>query len=162
MLLVDFQSETTPVHSLFEYSGSSKKDSWEKQWFSAYVSLVISYIKNNAWRFLGHEYPKTFIRGNECIILLLTLFFISGTQNFAKNNYGSLILPLSLRQSFLTYHCDITTLDLWRHADVGCWHCDLIFVDYFCTPKLAQMRSSLVNNSHEYRFLTTRYSCPSV
>ena len=33
-----------------------------------------------------------------------------------------------------------------------------MFVECFCTRKLAQRRSSLVNNSRGYRFLTTRYS----
>ena len=44
--------------------------------------------------------------------------------------------------------CDVTTVDLWRQANV--------FVDCFCTHKTAQKRSSLVNNSREYQFLTTR------
>ena len=48
--------------------------------------------------------------------------------------------------SFCIHH------DLWRHAIGRYLHCDLIFVDCFCTRKLAQKRSSLVNNNHEYRF----------
>ena len=39
-----------------------------------------------------------------------------------------------------------------------CWHCDVIFVDCSCTCKLAGRRSSQVNNSHEYRFLTSIHS----
>ena len=66
------------------------------------------------------------------------------------------------RRSFLTQHCDVTTVDLWRHENVGYWHCDAIFVDCSCTRKLAQRRSSLVNNNHEYRILTIRYSRLSV
>ena len=60
--------------------------------------------------------------------------------------------------SFLTQHCDVITVDLWRHANVRHWHCDVIFVDCSCTRKLAQRRSSLVNNNREYWFLTIRYS----
>ena len=45
---------------------------------------------------------------------------------------------------------------------MGYRHCDVIFVDCSCTCKFAQRRSSLVNNNHEYRFLTTRYSRLSV
>ena len=56
----------------------------------------------------------------------------------------------------------VTTVDLWRHANVGHWHFDVIFVDCPCTRKLAQMRSSLVNNHREYRYLTTQYSRFSV
>ena len=79
---------------------------------------------------------KIFIHGNECIILFLTRYFISRTQNSTKNNHISVISPLSLRQSLLTYHCDVTTIDLWRHANVGYWHCDVIFVDCFLHPQI--------------------------
>ena len=41
-------------------------------------------------------------------------------------------------------------------------HCHVTFVDCSCSTKFAQMRSSLVNNNREYRFLTTRYSRLSV
>ena len=82
--------------------------------------------------------------------------------------------------SFLTYHCDVTTVDQWAHANVGHWHCDVttvdpwphanaghghcdvIFFDCSCTRSLKQRRSSLVNNNREYWFLTTRYSWLSV
>ena len=63
---------------------------------------------------------------------------------------------------FLTEHCDVTTIDLWRHANAKYWYCEVIFVDCHCTRKLAQRRSSLVNNSREYRYLATRYSRLSV
>ena len=63
---------------------------------------------------------------------------------------------------FLTWHCDVITVDLWRHASARHWHCDVIFIDCSSTRKLAQRRSSLVNNNREYRFLTTRYSRLSV
>ena len=63
---------------------------------------------------------------------------------------------------FLTEHCDVTTIDLWRHANANYWYCDVIFVYCHCTRKLAQRRSSLVNNSREYRYLATRYSRLSV
>ena len=63
---------------------------------------------------------------------------------------------------FLTQHCDVTTIDLWRHANAKYWYCDVIFVYCHCTCKLAQRRSSLVNNSREYRYLATRYSRLSV
>ena len=56
-----------------------------------------------------------------------------------------------LGRPFLTEHCDVTTIDLWRHANAKYWYCDVIFVYCHCTRKLAQGRSSLVNNSREYR-----------
>ena len=66
------------------------------------------------------------------------------------------------RRPFLTEHCDVTTIDLWCHANVKYWYCDVILVYCHCTRKLAQRRSSLVNNSREYRYLATRYSRLSV
>ena len=63
---------------------------------------------------------------------------------------------------FLTEHCDVTTIDLWRHENAKNWYCEVIFVDCHYTRKLAQRRSSLVNNSREYRYLATRYSRLSV
>ena len=66
-------------------------------------------------------------------------------------------------RSFLTWHCDVITVDLWRHANARHWHCDVIsLIDCSSTRKLAQRRSSLVNNNREYRFLSTRYSRLSV
>ena len=61
-------------------------------------------------------------------------------------------------RSIVTYHCDVSTVDLWHHTNK---HCDIIFVDCSCMCKLAQWGSSLVNNNNnnsEYRFPTTRYS----
>ena len=63
---------------------------------------------------------------------------------------------------FLTQHYDVITIDLWRHANARNWYCDVIFVDCHCTRKLAQRRSSLVNNNREYRYPATRYSRLSV
>ena len=94
------------------------------------------------------------IHDNECTNLFLTRYFMSWTHNSAKKT----IIDRSFRHCgyglyFLTQHCDVTRVDMWRHANVGFWHCDAIFVDYSCTPKLAQRRSSLVNNNREYRFV---------
>ena len=61
-------------------------------------------------------------------------------------------------RSFLTWYCDVTTIDLWRHVKARYWYCDVIFVDCYCTRKMAQRRSSLVNNSREYWYPATRYS----
>ena len=65
-------------------------------------------------------------------------------------------------RSFLTWYYDVTTIVLWRHANARYWYCDVIFVDCYCTRKLAQRRSSLVKNSLEYRHPATRYSRLSV
>ena len=46
---------------------------------------------------------------------------------------------------FLTQHCDVTTIDLWRLANAKYWYCDVIFVYCHCTCKLAQRRITAVN-----------------
>ena len=145
----------------------------------------ISEIKNTAWvtvnndflsrvRWFGndfHEWPlpirltsdkKIVIHGNECIILFLTCYFMSWTHKSAKNYYRALVSPLLPRGAFSDRALWRTTIDLWRHANEKYWYCDVIFVYCHCMRKLAQRRSSLVNNSREYRYLATRYSRLSV
>ena len=128
-----------------------------RQWFSR-VTKYSSRVKIIAES--PHEWQKIVIHGNECIILFLTRYFMSWTHKSA-------IIERSFRhccqgRPFLTEHCDVTTIDLWRHANAKYWYCDVIFVYCHCTRKLAQRRSSLVNNSREYRYLATRYSRLSV
>ena len=56
-----------------------------------------------------HELPWIIvIHGNECIILFLTRYFMSWTQNSAKNIHRSLISQLSPRTV-------VSDLALWRH-----------------------------------------------
>ena len=124
-------------------------------WFSLVTSSLVKIIAESP-----HSWQKIVIHGNECIILFLTRYFMSWTHKSA-------IIERSFRhccqgRPFLTEHCDVTTIDLWRHANAKYWYCDVIFVYCHCTRKLAQRRSSLVNNSREYRYLATRYSRLSV
>ena len=126
-----------------------------RQWFSRVTKSRVKIIAESP-----HEWQKIVIHGNECIILFLTRYFMSWTHKSA-------IIERSFRhccqgRPFLTEHCDVTTIDLWRHANAKYWYCDVIFVYCHCTRKLAQRRSSLVNNSREYRYLATRYSRLSV
>ena len=122
--------------------------------------------RSHEWKSLANRItsdPKIVIHGNECIIIFLTRYFMSLEHSILLKT----IIDRSFRncrqgRSFLTSHCGVTRVDLWRHANAGYLHCDVIFVDCSCTRKLAQMRSSLVNNNREYRFLITRYSRPSV
>ena len=126
-----------------------------RQWFSRVTKSRVKIIAESP-----HEWQKIVIHGNECIVLFLTRYFMSWTHKSA-------IIERSFRhccqgRPFLTEHCDVTTIDLWRHANAKYWYCDVIFVYCHCTRKLAQRRSSLVNNSREYRYLATRYSWLSV
>ena len=129
---------------------------------SAMIFTSDKVTNENHCRIASRVTKKIVIHGNECIVLLLTCYFLSWTHKSAKNYHRALISPLLPGQPFLTEHCDITTNDLWRHANAKYWYCDVIFVYCHCTCKLAQRRSSLVNNSREYRYLATRYSRLSV
>ena len=125
--------------------------------------------RSHEWKSLANHFTsdqKIVINGNECIILFLTRYFMPWTHRFATNNHRSLISPLSLRTVFsdltLWSHHNWAVTSRERHANARHWHCDVIFGDCSCACKLAQMRSSLVNNNREYRFLTARYSRLSV
>ena len=138
----------------------------------------MKYIKINAWVTVNNDFfvtsetirqwwkslpnrltsdKKIVIHGSECTILFLTRYFMSWTHKSAKNYHRALISPLLPRAAF-------SDRALWRHHNwsVTSWKrektCIVIFVDCHCTRKLAQRRSSLVNNSREYRYLATRYS----
>ena len=84
--------------------------------------------RNHEWKSLANRLtsdPKIVIHGKKCIILFLTRYFMSWAHN-VKNNYRSLISPLSLRTAFsdfvlwrhhswsVTSH-ERTALALWRH-----------------------------------------------
>ena len=143
----------------------------ELPWITIFGSRVRRFANNfHEWR--SHEWkslanritsdPKIVIHGNECIILFLTRYLMSWTHLSAKIIIQRWFRHCRQGQSFLIQYCDVSTVYPWRHANVGHWHCDVIFVDCSRTRKLAQRRSSLVNNSREYRYLIIRYSRLSV
>ena len=139
-------------------------------------------IKNNAWvtvnndflsrvRQFGNDFhewrshcriasrvTKIVIHRNECIIFFLHAMLCHEHTNPLRTIIERSFCHCCQGRPFLTEHCDVTTIDLWRHENAKNWHCDVIFVDCHCTRKLAQRRPSLVNNSREYRYLATRYS----
>ena len=133
-------------------------------------------IKNNAWVTVNNDFlsrvrrfgnenhcrlasrvTKIVIHGNEFIY-----YFLHTVLCHSHTNSLRTIIERSFRHCchgwpFLIEHCDVTTIDLWRHANAKYWYCDVIFLYCHCTRKLTQRRSSLVNNSREYRYLATRY-----
>ena len=143
----------------------------ELPWITIFGSRVRRFAndfhewRSHEWKLLANRITsdlKFVIHSNECIILFLTRYFMSWTHNSAKNNHRSLILQLSPRTV-------VSDLALWRHHSgsvtsrereiLALWH---HICHCSCTCKLAQRRSSLVNNNREYRFLITWYSRPSV
>ena len=95
---------------------------------------------------------KIVIHGNECIIFFLTRYIMSWSHNPAKQSSIAQFATVTKDDPF----CDVTTVDLWRHANAAHWHCDSIFVDCSRTRKLVQRRYSPVNINREYRSFTTR------
>ena len=134
------------------------------QWFSRVTKSRVEIIGKSP-----HEWPKKslFTVTNALFYFLHAILYLEHTVTINDTVLLQTLIDRSFRhcrygRSFLTWHCDVITVDLWRHANVRHWHCDVIFIDCSCTRKLAQRRSSLVNNNREYRFLTTRYSRLSV
>ena len=143
----------------------------ELPWITIFGSRVRRFAndfhewRSHEWKSLANRItsdPKIVIHGNKCIILFLIRYFISRTQNSAKkqSSIGDFaIVAKAVFADLLWRHhnwsvmsCECRLLALWRH----------IRRLFFCKRRLAQRPSSLVNNSREYRFLTTRYSRPSV
>ena len=140
------------------------------------------YIKNNAWVPLNNDFLSRVRRfGNDFrhewkslpnrlksdkkslfTVRNVLFYFLHAILCHDHTNPLRTIIEHSFRhccqgQPFLTEHCDVTTIDLWRHANAKYWYCDVIFLCCHCTRKLAQRRSSQVNNSREYRYLATLY-----
>ena len=129
---------------------------------SAMIFTSDEVTSENHCRIASRVTKKIAIHGNECIILFLTRYFLSLTHKSAKHYHRALISSMLPRAAF-------SDRALWRHHKWSVtswerkyWYCDVIFVYCHCTRKLAQRRSSLVNNSREYRYLVTRYSRLSV
>ena len=129
-----------------------------RQWFSRETKSRVKIIADSP-----HEWQKKSL----FTVMNVLFYFLYAISCHERTNPLRTITERSFRHCcqgwpFLTEHCDVTTIDLWRHANAKYWYCDVIFVYCYCTRNLAQRRSSLVNNSREYRYLATRYSRLSV
>ena len=99
---------------------------------------------------------KIFILGNPCIILypiILYMYVILCPENTPAETIDRFVKD----GVFFTFHCNFTTVDLWRHANEKYRYRDIIFVGCSCTCNLAQSLSSVVNGIHEYQYPATRY-----
>ena len=128
-----------------------------RQWFSPVTKSRVKIIAESP-----HEWKKALFT-----VTNILFYFLHAISCHEHTNPLRTIIESSFRQCcqgrpFLTEHCDVTTIDLWSHANAKHWYCDVIFVYCHCTRKLVQRRSSQVNNSREYRYLATRYSRLSV
>ena len=119
------------------------------QWFSRVTKWWVKSLVNDI----------TSIHGNECIILLITRYFVPWTHNSAKNNHQSLILQLLPRSPFsdLALWChhswSVTSserevLALWRHIRWLFLHAQIGAMVIFTNEY----------NNREYRFLATWHS----
>ena len=96
-------------HSNYHNVCNKYRITFELPWIKFFGSWVCWFAHNfhgwwsHKWKLFAKcitSDPKIVIHGNECIILFFTCYFVSWTCNTTKNNYRSLILPLSLRTVF--------------------------------------------------------------
>ena len=148
-------------------------------WVDIKISCPDKMIKNNAWVTVNNDFlvtggvicqslanhltsdQKIIIHGNECIILFLKCCYIlktlfcykqSSIAHFAiVTKYGIFWLNIVTSSQLI---CDVT----WTRGTGIVMSYSWLILDCSCPCKLVQRRSSLMNNNHEYRILTTRYS----
>ena len=136
----------------------------ELPWITIFWSRVRRFDSDfHSWR--SHEWkslPNHLASDKESLFTVtkVSFYFLYAFLCHEDTNPLRTIVERSFRnccqgRPFLTEHCGVTTIDLWRHANAKYWYCDVIFVYCHCTRKLAQRRSSLLNNTREYRYLTT-------
>ena len=128
----------------------------ELPWITIFESRVRRFV--NHFKIIGkshHGWPQNRYSRKRMYFISYTLVDVL-THNSAKKNVDLSFRHCRLGQTFLTvlwrHHGwfvmsrECRTLALWRH------------IRRLFLRKLAQRRPSLVNNSREYRFLTTRHS----
>ena len=109
------------------------------------------YIKNNAWVTMNNDFFVTSDKKSLFTVTNVLFYFLHVILCHEHTNPLRTIIERSFRhccqgRPFLTEHCDVTSIDLWRHANAKYWFCDVIFVYCHCTCKLAQRWSSLVKS----------------
>ena len=145
----------------------------ELPWIMIFLSRVRRFDndfhewQSHEWVKIIAESPHEWQKKSLFTVTNVLFYFLHAILCHEHTNQLRTIIKRSFRhccqgRPFLTEHCDVTTIDLWRHANAKYWYCDVIYVYCHCTRKLAQKRSSLVNNSREYRYLATWYSRLSV
>ena len=124
------------------------------QWFSWVSKSRVKVVAEKL-----HDWQKIPVQSNPLYVLFLTRYtmqwtYIISTKTISSRSSHHFHQGLS----FLIDHCDVTTVDLWRHVKARFWYCDVLFVDCSCSTYLMQSWSSPVNNKREYRSFATRYS----
>ena len=106
-------------------------------WIPTFLtSQAIRQWKSRPNRLRGDD-KKIGIHAKPWTILFLPCYFMFWTHSSATNTYRSIISTLSPRTFlFPTEHCDVVTVDLWRHTNGRYCHCGVIPVDCSCTRKL--------------------------
>ena len=88
--------------------------------------------RSHGWKSLRNRFTSDqniVIHGNEYIILFLTCYILFPEHTILlKTIIGCSFRHCRQGQSFLTKHCDVTTVDLWHHANAKYWHCDVIHI----------------------------------
>ena len=133
-------------------------------------------IKNNAWvnvnnNFFGHSWcdlPMKIIGKSHYKRPKKLLFVVTNVLLYLLHAILCPEYTIWLKQSTIAHFAIVakhglfwlsiaTSLRLICDVNARYCHC-VIFINCSCTRKLAQRRTSQVNNNHEYQFLNFRYS----
>ena len=103
----------------------------------------------NEWRSHGWKSMPCRLTSDKRLLFTLThtlCYFLHAILCPEHTNPLKKIIDRSFRhcpQGRSFRHFDVTTVNLWCHANAMKWHCDVIFVNCSCTRKLAQCWFSL-------------------
>ena len=104
-------------------------------------------MSENRWQIASQVTPKSLFTFTNPLFYFLHAILCPEHTILLKTIIDRSFRNCRQRRSILTYHCDVTIVDWWRHTNARYLQCDVIFVDCFRTHKLAQMWSSQVINS---------------
>ena len=135
---------------------------WSRvRWFVNYFHESHKIMSENHWE-IASQGPKSSFMVTNALFYFLHAILCSEQTIPLKTVIDHSFCLCRQGRSFLTQHCDITTVHLWCHRNAKYWYYDVIYIDCSCKHKLVQRRSSLMNNNHEYWFLNTQYTRLSV
>ena len=102
-----------------------------------------------------HEWQKS-----EFTVIHTLFYFLHAILCLDRAHKSSIVHFVIFANDGL-FWLDIVTwpsFNRWRLAEKTYCHCDVIFVDCSCTRKMAQTRSSLVNNNRDFPIRYSRLS----
>ena len=110
----------------------------ELKWFlgHAWGDLLTMFIcdkvtHENHWQIASRVTKKLLFMAWNVLFYFLYVILCPEHKMQLKTNIDRWFRQCCWGWSFLTQHSDVTTVDLWHYANVGYWHCDVLFIIYF-------------------------------